>query len=189
MSDAPLGRRIVVYGVAGSGKTSLARHLGATLGIGVIELDAIRHADGWDSVAWPAFRDQIERRLDAHPEGWVCDGNYSLARDISLPRADTAVWLHLPLRVTFWRLLKRTVERARTGERLYEGSPARESWLTSFLSPKSILVWSLTHHRRQAQHLRRDLATIPHHAVLYELRSAATVAAFLRDVDAAVRVV
>ena len=117
-----LGRRIAVYGATGSGKTTLARRLGETLGLGVIQMDAIRHARGFDSTPWDEFKEQLARLLDSYPQGWVCDGNYSRIRDVALSRADTIVWLHLPWRVSFWRLFRRTVSRARTQELMWGGT-------------------------------------------------------------------
>ena len=41
-----LGKRIVIFGATGSGKTTLARRLGETLGLPVMQLDSIRHERG-----------------------------------------------------------------------------------------------------------------------------------------------
>ncbi len=55
--DGPLlGRRIVVWGVTGSGKTTLAKSLERARACRVIELDARSAASGWDSTdAGPSF--------------------------------------------------------------------------------------------------------------------------------------
>jgi adenylate kinase family enzyme len=121
----------------------------------------------------------VVQALAAHPEGWVVDGNYSRIRDVALATADTVVWLRLPWRVSFWRLLQRTVSRARSREPLYEGSPARESWRLSFLSGDSILWWSISHHRAHVRDARRRIAELPDSIRVYELRSGRDVEAFL----------
>ena len=72
-----LGRRIVVWGATGSGKTTFASNLGDLLGLEVIELGAIRHARSWDSTDWDDFRDQLTTLLSNSANGWVCDGSYS----------------------------------------------------------------------------------------------------------------
>jgi adenylate kinase family enzyme len=64
-----VGRRIAVWGVTGSGKTTLAQRLGETLGLGVVELDAIRHARGWDSTDWPEFREVLTERTRCRTAG------------------------------------------------------------------------------------------------------------------------
>jgi adenylate kinase family enzyme len=174
-----LGRRIVIWGATGSGKTTLAGELGRRLGLGVVDLDAIRHADGWDSTPWDEFREQLAARLDGLSEGWVTAGSYSAIMDAYLSRADTLIWLRLPWRVSFWRLLKRTFARAWDGDELYPGSPARESWRLAFFSRRSILLWSITHHRRGARSTRYRIDTLPPDVRVYELRSADEVDALL----------
>ena len=174
-----IGRRIVVWGATGSGKTTLARRLGATLGLGVVDLDEIRHANGWDSTPYDEFREELTELLEGYSQGWVSAGSYSAIMDVYLSRADTIVWLHIPWRVSFWRVLKRTVSRAWTKEPVYENSPARESWRLSFLSRNSILWWSIHHHRAGVRSIRRRLAELPPSIDVFELRSEEDVAAFL----------
>ena len=178
--DIRLGRRIVIWGATGSGKTTLAFELGRRLGLAVVDLDAIRHANGWDSTPWDEFREQLTKRLDGHTEGWVTAGSYSAIMDVYLSRADTLIWVHLPWRVSFWRLLKRTISRAWSREEYYEGSPARESWRQSFFSRQSILLWSITHHRSGVRNIRARIAALPESVRVYELRSAKQVEALVR---------
>ncbi|HWC30291.1 MAG TPA: hypothetical protein VG845_09435, partial [Dehalococcoidia bacterium] len=154
MEPIELGRRIVVWGMTGSGKTTLARRLGGHLDLAVVELDAIRHARGWDSTGWDEFAAILERRLDGAPQGWVSDGSYSHIMHIYLSRADTLIWLHLPWRVSFWRLFKRSVTRAWTREPVYDEEGPRESWRLLFFDQKSILWWSISQHRAGVRAVR-----------------------------------
>lgn len=179
-SDFILGRRIVVWGATGSGKTTLARELGRRLGLGVVDLDAIRHANGWDSTPWDEFRARLTEALEGHLKGWVIAGSYSAIMDTYIPGADTLFWLHLPWRVSFWRLLQRTITGAITKEPLYEGSPARESWRLAFFSRRSILLWSITHHRSGARNIRKRIAALPSGVRAYELTTAEEVKALIR---------
>ena len=184
MNEQPiLGRRIVVWGATGSGKSTFTQRLGAILDLGVVELDAIAHADGWDSNRGREFGERLAAALDSRANGWVSDGNYGATRDIYLSRADTLVWLNLPWRVSFWRLLQRTVHRAWTKEPLYPGSPARESWRLSFASRNSILWWSISHHRTHVSNARQRISELPPSIRVYELRSAREVDAFLRRAE------
>lgn len=180
-----VGRRIVIWGPTGSGKTTLSRRLGEMLQLRVVELDAIRHASGWDSTPWEEFRNRLAETLDAHADGWVSDGSYSPVSDIYLSRADTLIWLRLPWRTSFRRLFWRTVSRAWTRRPLYvEGGP-RESWRLSFLSRKSILWWSISHHRAHIRTTRERLARLGSDVTVYELRSPAEVDVFLEKVATA----
>ena len=174
-----LGRRIVVWGVTGSGKTTLARRLSDTLALPRIELDAIFWQPGWVETPDGEFRAKVQAAVDAAPDGWVLDGSYSRISDIYLSRADTLIWLDLPWRTTFWRLLKRTVSRAWTREALYyEGGP-RESWRLSFLNRRSILWWSITRHRSASGSRHKRIAELPASIAVYELRSSRQVREWL----------
>ena len=181
--STPIGRRIAVYGQTGSGKSTLARELADRLGLPVIELDALFHRPNWEQPPEDEFRAKVLAELDESADGWVCDGNYSMVREIVLSRVDTIVRLRLPWRVSFWRLLKRTITRARTKDSLWGTN--YESWRMGFLSKDSILLWSITHHRAHARNVERDLERIPHRASVIELRSAREVAAFLASVRGA----
>ena len=172
-----LGRRIVIWGVTGSGKTSLARGLAERLDVPRIELDAIRHKNGFDSVDWDVFRDILTEQLKEGAGGWVLDGNYGAIRDVYVSRADTLLWIHLPWRISFWRLFQRTVGRAWTREPLYNANGPRESWRLSFLNRKSILWWSISRHRQGIRVARERIAGLPDNIRVNELASAGEVAA------------
>jgi adenylate kinase family enzyme len=178
-----VGRRIAVWGVTGSGKTTLSQRLAAILGVGVVELDAIRHARGWDSTDWPEFRDVLTERLDAMPEGWVVEGRYSAIMDVYLSRIDTMVWIHLPFRTSFWRLLKRTIPRGIKQTQLYTPTGPHESIRQSFFSRQSILWFALTSHPQAASRRQTRIAALPPHVRVYELRSPQEVEAFVQAVQ------
>ena len=95
---------------------------------------------------------RISQALNA--DAWVADGNYSIARDIIWPRANTVVWLDYPLRVVMWRLLWRSFRRSVTKEELWSGN--REQFRTQFLSRKSLFLWALKTHWR----LRRQFPVL-----------------------------
>lgn len=144
-----LGRRIVIQGATGAGKTTLADRLGEALGLGVMHLDNIRHEHGWDSVDWPEMRERMEAFVASHPEGWVSEGNYSRVNDVTLSRCDTLISLDVPWRVSFVRLFKRTMVRAIDQKPLYNDNGPHESFRGSFLSRQSILLWSITNHQKR----------------------------------------
>ena len=174
-------RRIAVYGPTGSGKTSLAAEVARRLGLAHVELDAIFWLPDWEEKPVVEFRADVAATLAGHTGGWVCDGNYSRVRDIVLAEADMVVWLHLPLRVSFWRLLKRTVRRGLRRESLWGTN--YESLRLSFFSRDSLLLYALTKGRHSGDKARRLRDSIPPGLPLHELRSSRQVAAFLADLD------
>lgn len=82
-----IGRRVVVYGPTGSGKSTVARNIAAHIGVPLVELDAIFWGPRWVNKPLEEFRAEVSALLSSHTDGWVCDGNYSQVRDIILPLA------------------------------------------------------------------------------------------------------
>ena len=175
-------RRVVVYGQSGSGKTTVGRAIADALGVAHIELDALYHRPNWQPTPDDEFRAKVTAALDAHPEGWVVDGNYRVIREITLPRADAIVRLRLPFRVVYPRLVWRTVSRAWRRQELWNGN--RESFRLSFTSRDSILLWGISHWRAHVRSLDAALREIPHTAPVIELRSSREVEAFVRGLSA-----
>ena len=178
---AKVGRRIVVYGPTGSGKTTVASRLARSLGLPHIELDALFWTPNWVGRPWEEFRAEVSAALDRCPDGWVIDGNYHRVRDLTLPLADTVVWLRLPLWVAFRWLWKRTISRAWKRELLWGTN--RESWRLIFLSRDSLLLYQLTHWRRTHERTRQDLEQVHHKATVIELHSVAEIENFLTSLD------
>jgi adenylate kinase family enzyme len=176
-----IGRRIVVYGPTGSGKTTVAGRIARHLGLPHIELDAIFWKPHWTEKPLDEFRADVSVVLAKCPDGWVCDGNYRGVRVITLPLADTVVWLRLPFWVAFWWLWKRTITRAWRRDLLWGTN--RESWRLTFLSRDSLLLYQITHWRSTHQRIRQALREIPHQASVIELRSVKELETFLASLS------
>jgi adenylate kinase family enzyme len=75
-------------------------------------------------------------------EAWVVDGNYAAVRDLVWERADTVVWLDLPRPLIMRRIILRTIRRAVTRERLWNGN--REPFSNFYrLDPeKNVIRWA-----------------------------------------------
>lgn len=101
--------RIVILGCAGSGKTTLARHLGTLTGIPVVSLDAVWQPR-WTEKDIPAFRTLMKT---AHTgDAWISDGNFAMATfDIRLPPATLVVWLESAKLTCAWRAITRVFKR------------------------------------------------------------------------------
>ena len=139
------GRRIVVVGTTGSGKTTTARRLAETLGYPHVELDALHWEPNWTPATVEVFRDRVRRAIEG--PCWVVDGNYSAVRDVLWPAADSIVWLDYALPVIVGRLLRRTIRRSLWREELWNGN--REHLVRALFSTDSILLWALRTYRRR----------------------------------------
>ncbi len=129
-----IGRRVLVVGTTGAGKTTLARALAAKLETVHIELDALHWQQNWIPAA--DFVDQVENELQA--ESWVIDGNYRSAQARILARADTVIRLDYSLGTKLVRLFRRTSRRTFSREVLWNGNT--ETFRSQFFSRDSLFV-------------------------------------------------
>jgi adenylate kinase family enzyme len=98
MSDIPransVGRRVVLTGLAGAGKSTFSRALSAPTGLPVIVLDFHFWLPGWAEPTEAAWREKQNTLLAG--DDWIADGNYHATLDLRLGRADTVVFLDTP---------------------------------------------------------------------------------------------
>ena len=83
--------RVHVIGGGGSGKTTLARKLGSRTGLPVFELDT-------------------GAELDPDAPRWISEGIYLYDVEPVLDRADVIVWMDLPKRIAFRRIVTRHIK-------------------------------------------------------------------------------
>ena len=115
-------KRIMIMGAPGSGKSTLARKLGDKAGLPVTHVDHIHWMSGWRERPLP---DKIAMiRPIEESEQWIIEGGLSATFETRLARADTLVWLDVPIALRFWRVLKRTaLTYGRVRPDLPEGCP------------------------------------------------------------------
>jgi adenylate kinase family enzyme len=120
--------RVIVVGPAGSGKTTLARRLGAARDLPHTELDALWWDPNWTETGTERFRARLAQVVAS--DRWVLDGNFYTvgARDLAWPRADTIVWIDLAKWRTITRIVRRTIRRSFTRVELWSGN--RETFRT-----------------------------------------------------------
>jgi adenylate kinase family enzyme len=171
--------RIVVVGVTGSGKTTLARQISQLFGIPHIELDALHWQPGWVMTDLAVFREALEKAVSA--PAWVVDGNYSKVRDIVWPSATMLLWLDYPLALVLFRLARRTVQRVISREILWNENC--ETMRGAFFSRDSLFLWALKSHKQHKQQYP-ILTSLPEYAHLdvVRLRSPQETAEWLQQV-------
>jgi hypothetical protein len=101
---ADTNSRIYIIGGGGSGKTTLARHLGPALGIDPVELDL------------GADLDDLARRLE-----WIVEGIFVFGVGPLLDHAELIVWLDLPWRVARRRIATRHIHLTVVGRNRHRG--------------------------------------------------------------------
>src|SRR5215216_4455598 len=113
MNDVGSGisRRVLVTGMAGSGKSTFSRSLAAKTGLPVIHLDVHFWKPGWVAPSDLAWRQKQSDLLAA--DAWIADGNYHETLELRLERAEAVVILDTPWWVcagrTFLRGLRKPV--------------------------------------------------------------------------------
>jgi len=179
MRDAAfaIGRRILVTGLAGSGKSTFSRALAAKTGLPLIHLDLHFWKPGWVAPSESEWREK-QRGLLAG-DAWIVDGNYHETLDLRLERADTIVFLDTHWSVCAGRAVLRGVRKP-VGE-MPEGchdSPwrrLRDEW------PLAVVIW-----RNRRSEPEREHDIISHHgqhAALHVLGSKREAREFLDGLD------
>jgi adenylate kinase family enzyme len=168
-----IGRRVVVTGMAGAGKSTFARQLSAKTGLLVIHLDVHFWKPGWVEPSDKEWR-AVQSALLAG-EAWIADGNYHETLDLRLERADTVVYLDTPWWVcaarAFVRGLRRPEGQLPDGCETTAWRRLRDEWW---------LVWRVWLGRRSER--ERELAIVARlggQAALHVLRSKGAIRAFL----------
>ncbi len=100
-------QRIAIVGCSGGGKSTLARELGAALNLPIVHLDALFWKPGWTEGDPDEFRADVEGAVAA--DRWICEGNFIKASELRFQRADTIVWIELPITLCLWRAFWRAV--------------------------------------------------------------------------------
>jgi adenylate kinase family enzyme len=105
-------QRVVILGRGASGKSTLARHLGETKGLPVIELDRVFWKPGLVATPHEEWA-MLQEKLAAEVE-WIMDGDlgpYDVV-EVRLSRADTVILLDFSLIRCACRAILRSRERA-----------------------------------------------------------------------------
>jgi adenylate kinase family enzyme len=160
-----VGRRVVVTGIAGAGKSTFSRALSAKTGLPVIHLDVHFWKPGWAEPSEDEWREKQRSLLSG--DEWIVDGNYHATLDFRLERADTVVYLDTPWWVCARRTFVRGIRSRPVGFQLPYGCDEssfrrlREEW---------VLVWRIWRvHRSERELELRTMSKHGDHVALYVL--------------------
>ncbi|MDX6914385.1 adenylate kinase [Pectobacterium carotovorum] len=148
--------RVNIIGTSGSGKSTLARRLSEKLAIPYVEMDALFWLKDWQERTDVDFFHCLESALE--PDSWVLDGNYNRTRDIKWRNVDVVIWVDYSFSRTLLQAVRRASLRAWRKEELWSGTGNKESFLRSFLSRDSIILWTIKTYSRNRKRYLADLA-------------------------------
>ena len=172
-----MGRRVLVTGLAGSGKSTFSRALAARTGLPLIHLDLQFWKPGWVAPSEDEWREKQRQVLAG--DAWIADGNYHETLDLRLERADTIVVLDTPWPLCVGRALLRGVRKS--GGEMPEGCHdsawrrLRDEW------PVAARVWRRRHSEPEREH--DIISQHGQHAALHVLRSKREGREFLDRLD------
>ena len=152
--------RVLISGISGAGKTTVATALEWALGLPRYELDALHHGPGW------VKRTEFEAEVAAFAAGprWVTEDQYHGALgDLLWRYADTVVWLDLPRGTVMRQVIRRSFARAVTRRELWNGN--RESF-RDWLAADHPIRWAWRQHAVKRRDTARRIAEHPDVAVI-----------------------
>ena len=179
MSEAPpvLGRRVIVTGPAGSGKSTFSLALAAKTGLPVIHLDVHFWKPGWVAPSETEWREKQCGLLAGN--AWIADGNYRETLDLRLERADTVVFLDLAWLLCAGRAFLRGF---RMPGEVPEGCDYT-AWLR-LRDEWRLAVRILRERRSEPEREHEIISQHGQHVALHVLRSRRAVREFLDGLDA-----
>jgi adenylate kinase family enzyme len=146
---AGVADRILVYGVTGSGKTTIARQIAARTGLPWHEVDNLTWEPDW--VVVPV--EEQRRRIAAICAGerWILDTAYGAWLEVPVARVELIVALDYPRWQSLARLIRRTLLRNLDHKPICNGNT--ESLRQTF-SRNSIILWHFQSFARKRDRIR-----------------------------------
>jgi len=169
-----LGQRIMIIGSGGAGKSTLARQLGALMGLPVIHLDTEHWQPGWVETPKDIWRQKVEELVQR--ERWIIDGNYGGTLEVRLAAADTVIFLDYAPVVCVCRVLKRRVMYwGKTRPDIGPDCPEKVDW--------AFLQWIWGYRRRSRPRIMQLLAQHEQDTRVVMLTSPGATRRFLAGVE------
>jgi len=166
-----LGKRIVILGSAGSGKSTMAAKLGEITGIPVTHMDRLFWNPGWVQTPSDEMDNKVQEAVSG--ESWIIDGNYLRTFNMRQERADTIIFIDFNRYICLYRIFKRCIKNyGKTRYDLGEGCPDKIDW------PFVKWVWGYPKHSRKVilESIYQSGKTVVH------LKSRRDVNAFISEV-------
>ena len=144
-----MASRVLIYGVTGSGKTTLARRVAERTGLPFHDVDDLTWEPGWIAVPPEEQRRRIAKICS--DDRWILDSASTPWRDLVLARADLIVALDYPRWRSLAWLTRRTVGRVLTRRLVCNGNTET---FRQMLARDSIIVWHFRSFARKRARMR-----------------------------------
>lgn len=109
MDHIGIGKKILILGCPGSGKSTFAKRLHASTGLPLIHLDKV----WWKEDRTHISREEFDRRLESlmQEDAWILDGNYNRTNELRIQACDTVFFLDFPEDVCMQGIVNRVGQR------------------------------------------------------------------------------
>lgn len=102
-------KRIMIFGIPGSGKSTFSLKLSCLLNLPRFHLDKYFFVSGWQERNYEEFL-QIQKEL-VDQDSWILDGNATRSFEIRFQRADTVIYFRFNRILCLWRIFKRLLHK------------------------------------------------------------------------------
>ena len=100
-------KRIMIFGIPGSGKSTFAAKLSQQLGLPLYHLDKYFFVRDWQERDYSEFLG-IQRRL-VEQKQWIIDGNATKSLEMRFSRSDVVLYFRFNRLLCLWRIFKRLI--------------------------------------------------------------------------------
>ena len=106
-------KKIYILGVAGSGKSTIAKKLSQELNIKSYDLDNIYFYKKYTKKRSVEKRKEKLKQLLKGKKKWIIEGIYTDWTEEAIKKADLIIWISAPKHILSWRIFKRYLKRKR----------------------------------------------------------------------------
>ena len=146
-----MGKRVLVIGCCGAGKSSLSKRLAVVTGLPLVHMDCLYWKPGWQLVSGEELHALLEKELAK--ECWIMDGNFGSTLEWRLGLCDSVIWMDYPRIVCLMGVLRRWRRKDAGRTDITQGCD--EHWDWSFLR----FVWTFKNkHNKRFARLLGDAA-------------------------------
>jgi len=101
----PFPKKIMIFGIPGSGKSTFASQISHLLNLPLFHLDKYFFVGNWEKRNYEEFL-QIQKEF-VDQDSWVIDGNASRSLEMRFSRADTVIYFRFNRLLCLWRIFRR----------------------------------------------------------------------------------
>ena len=146
------GKRILVIGCPGCGKSTFAKKLSQLTGLPLFYLDLLYHRTDRTTLSRELFDRELEAILQK--DSWIIDGNYSRTLPVRLERCDTVFFFDLPTQLCIAGAMNRIGKKREDMPWIEEEfDPAFRQYILDFAKDQTPLIYCLLEEMKEGKQI------------------------------------